>query len=36
MKKLAGLVFDKLGVGSRTAAALRAVEVLSVKQLRDG
>lgn len=36
VKKLAGLVFDKLGVGSRTAAALRAVEVLSVKQLRDG
>jgi len=29
LKKLAGLVFDKLGVGSRTAAALRAVEILA-------
>ncbi len=29
VKKLAGQVFDKLGVSTRTAAALRAVEVLS-------
>jgi DNA-binding CsgD family transcriptional regulator len=35
VKKTMGHIFEKLGLESRTAAALRAVEVLSVPALRS-
>lgn len=35
VKKIMGHIFEKLGLESRTAAALRAVEVLSVPSARS-